>query len=375
MMALIIAVQSWAFVLIGNYILQIKEMSLAYWVVLFSTGLFAAMLGLNLSDAFRKSVNVYIIIPFLVIPQLILSGVFVSYDRLNPYMSNVKGVPWYGELTVSRWAFEAIATHHFMNNRFEKEFYLYNKAKSQANYNKDFWVPALSKHLERAKKYNSVLNLNGGELQYSLDIIRHELTDNFHHFTGITPPTLDSIRPVAFNETLYFNIKEYLNDVKQLNIKRYNKADELHESKRKALMQQAEGESNENTLTKLKKMYQNEDLERLMRNNQLLSNPILEYQRKLWQKTDPIYQDPESGLFSAHLLAPYKRVGNITIYTLHYNIAIIWIGTILLFVTLYYGLMSKTLNAGKHARRKIRRRKVANNNHKPMEEDQIISLQ
>ena len=355
LMALITAIQTLLFVLIGNYILEIKEMYLAYWGVLFSTAVFATLLGLNLSDTFKKTVNIYIIIPFLVIPQLILSGVFISFDQLNPKVSNVKGVPWYSEMIVSRWAFEAIATHQFMNNKFEREFYIYDKAKSQAIYYKDYWVPAISNHLEKAKKYNSSFYLNGGALNYSLDIIRNELKDKHTIFPAIPTPDLSTIKPVSFNDSTYQHIHQYLDRVKTICIKKYNKADELHENRRKAIMK--ENSDSLFHLGRLKAMHQNEDLEKFMRNsNAILANKILEYDRRLWQKTDPVYKDPKPGMFSAHLLAPYKIVGSYHIATYTYNLIIIWTGSLILFILLYFGIMSKALNAGKIARYTIRKK-------------------
>jgi ABC transport system ATP-binding/permease protein len=71
------AIQTFTFVLVGNMILGIKGMYFDYWMVLFSTSCFANMLGLNISSAFNSAVTIYILIPFLLIPQLLLSGVIV----------------------------------------------------------------------------------------------------------------------------------------------------------------------------------------------------------------------------------------------------------------------------------------------------------
>ena len=58
------AIQTLSFVLIGNYILEIKGMYLDFWMVLFSTSCFANMLGLNISASFNSAVTIYILIPF-----------------------------------------------------------------------------------------------------------------------------------------------------------------------------------------------------------------------------------------------------------------------------------------------------------------------
>ena len=101
-LTVISAIQTLLFIGIGNYIVELKGMFIEFWLILFSSSVFANLLGLNISDSFKKTVNIYIIIPFLVIPQLILSGVFVSFDKLNPNMSSPEKIPWYGEIIVAR---------------------------------------------------------------------------------------------------------------------------------------------------------------------------------------------------------------------------------------------------------------------------------
>ena len=64
--------QTLCFVLIGNSFLGIKDMYLEYWALLLSVSFFANILGLNISSAFNSAVSIYILIPLLVIPQMIL---------------------------------------------------------------------------------------------------------------------------------------------------------------------------------------------------------------------------------------------------------------------------------------------------------------
>ena len=71
------AIQAFTFVIIGNSITGIKGMMFEYWLVLFTCWAGANMLGLVISDSFKAVVTIYILIPFLVIPQIILSGIMV----------------------------------------------------------------------------------------------------------------------------------------------------------------------------------------------------------------------------------------------------------------------------------------------------------
>ena len=64
----------------------------------------------------------------------------------------------------------------------------------------------------------------------------------------------------------------------------------------------------------------------------------------LIQNVDPIYQipEPESAIsFRTHFFAPQKHFAGKFYDTLWFNIAVVWIFTILMYVALYYDLLLK----------------------------------
>ena len=133
------AIQAFTFVLVGNGITGIRGMMFEYWLVLFSCWAGANMLGLLISDSFKAVVTIYILIPFLVIPQIILSGVMVKFEKLNPNISSPVAIPIYGEFITARWGYEALAVKQFIYNKFENQFYDFEKSKSKGNYKRNFW--------------------------------------------------------------------------------------------------------------------------------------------------------------------------------------------------------------------------------------------
>ena len=145
---IISAVQAFSFVLVGNSITGIHGMMFEYWLVLFSCWAGANMLGLLISDSFKTVVTIYILIPFLVIPQIILSGVIVKFEKLNPNISSPSVIPFYGEVITARWGYEALAVKQFINNKFEEQFYGYEKMKSKGNYKRNFWCNDLKLKLD-----------------------------------------------------------------------------------------------------------------------------------------------------------------------------------------------------------------------------------
>src|SRR5688500_8176839 len=142
------SIQSFLFVIVGTYILEIHGLFFEHWFILFTTSCFANVLVLNISSAFNSAVTIYILIPLLLIPQLILSGVVVKFDKLNPAIGNTATVPPVGDLMASRWAFEAAMVTQFKDNKFEKEFYLYDKVMADADFKKVYLIPQLETELQ-----------------------------------------------------------------------------------------------------------------------------------------------------------------------------------------------------------------------------------
>ena len=99
-------------------------MTLSFWLILFTTSCSANILGLNISSAFNSVITIYIIIPFILIPQLLFSGVLVKFDKLHIGSSvSREYVPVIGDLMTARWSFEAMAVEQFKNNKYEKNFF------------------------------------------------------------------------------------------------------------------------------------------------------------------------------------------------------------------------------------------------------------
>ncbi len=334
------AIQTLLLVVIGNSIIEIKDMFFEYWLVLFSVSVFANLLGLNISDSLKHAVNIYILIPFLLIPQIILSGVFISYDHLNPKYSKPDTIPWYGEIITARWAFEALTVHQFKNNAFESQFYLYDKIKSEAHYKKEYWIPALESKSDYCLKQLQNNNLSD-KYKDALLLIKKEIAEE--NLNGLIKDQnlfdLEKISPEFFNEEVYNTLKEYLKTKKKSYRKLFNKTDNRLDQKKKELTNNEEDRA---SFIQLKKDHYNLELERFVKNsNNIFSNKIIEYKGKLVQKNDPIFRDPESKVIKAHFLSPYKRINNTYIDTIWANTIIIWLFNILLFLTLQLGLLKR----------------------------------
>ena len=95
-----------------------------------------------------------------------------------------------------------------------------------------------------------------------------------------------------------------------------------------------------------KKKHTNEALNMLVK-NMGTEHRILEHDNHYIQKLYPIYNDPEfpSGPldFRAQFYQPTKHFAGTWFATLHFNIAMIWVMSFILLLTLYFDVFKKIL--------------------------------
>ncbi|MCC7302378.1 MAG: ATP-binding cassette domain-containing protein [Bacteroidia bacterium] len=330
-------IQTICFVIVGNLILDIRGMYFDYWLVLFSTSCFANMLGLNISSAFNSAVTIYILIPFLLIPQLLLSGVIVKFHKLNPTITSQKNVPVTGEVMASRWAFEALAVNQFINNDFERQFYPYEKAISYADFKKNYWLSKLRAKLEGCE---SILNdpAKKDQLAADLQLLHDELAAETKRIKNVKFPELEMLMPGKFSSSVADGVKSYFDQINKIYIKRSN---ENSNEKDKIVAGKVKTEASKEEFLALKNAYENESLNDLVKNGTEMDR-IIEKDGEIIQRADPIFLDPEG--FKSHFFAPRKKVFGKYYDTYWVNIGVIWMMSITLAVTLYFDLLKKLLD-------------------------------
>lgn len=341
------AIQMFLFVLVGNSILEIKGMWLDYWLILFSTTCFANLLGLNISASFNSAVTIYILIPFLIIPQLLLSGIVVKFDKLNPTISSQTEVPFVGQVMASRWAFEALTVDQYINNKYEQKFYRYDKYKNMANFKKDFWIPLMQTKVQDAQSNitpKTIVKQEGiKKINDDLLLLRNEITKELAEIPGIHYPYLDSLTLQHFSANIASKTTDYLNSLNDFYIREFNLVNDAQD---KMIDSLTATDASRKLYLQQKDEYYNEDLADLVTNKNSATK-IIEVDHELVQKAEPIYLDPLKSSFfgNAQFYAPTKRILGNLFDTYWVNMGIIWGMTIFLMFTLYFDLLKKLLDA------------------------------
>lgn len=337
------AIQTFTFVLVGNYILEIKGMFLYQWFILFTTACFANLLGLNISSGFDSAVTIYILIPLLLIPQLLLSGVVVKFDKLNPVIGNTATVPVVGDLMASRWAFEAAMVTQFKENLYEKRFYLHDKVMANADYRKVYYVPELETRLQYClNNFRSTMPDKRNRVEADLELIRREVNSQLE-YTNQSLPAVDKLSMQQFDSTTYNEVTAFLGKLKHMYVNRFNRADE---EKERMIAERTSTPELRASFNLFKESYHNEAIADLVKNT-TETHRIVERNGKLVQKIYPVYKDPDPDHpvdFDAQFYMPAKHFLNQNIDTFYFNTGVIWFMSLLLTLTLYYDVLRRIID-------------------------------
>ncbi|MCF8225535.1 MAG: ATP-binding cassette domain-containing protein [Bacteroidales bacterium] len=341
---LLSAIQAATFIFIGNSIMEIKGMYFEYWLVLFSAWASANVMGLLISDSFKTVVTIYILIPFLVIPQIILSGVIVKFDNLNPKISSPDRIPFYGEVITARWAYEALATYQFTHNDYQSIFYPVDKKISVSKYYSTYLLNNLQTKLSAVRtNYNDPES--SGIVENYLEVIRNELQKEYEsrqllrndaeELPGYMVSDLDQITAESIDDTKLDYLGDYIEEL----LKVYKNLFKTSVIESDRIKQSYELDK----LLRLKEEHHNNSLEEFVTNKNEFT-PNVEYKGELIQKSDPVFLDPKKGFIKAHFYAPRKLVFGNYMTTLWVNVIVMWLTTVVLFVMLYYRVLKKMLD-------------------------------
>jgi ABC-type multidrug transport system ATPase subunit len=329
------AIQSLSFVLVANALLEVKGMLFQQWLILFSTACFGNMLGLNISAGMRTAVSIYILIPLLLVPMLLLGGAMIKFDDLHKSISRKIYVPIIGDAMVTRWAYEALMVEEFKNNKFEKPFFNYDMEKSQTDWYTAFLLPTLKVKVESCRRhdkdpdYEEDSRKDLGKISYHLKELSSE--------TGLVPGSwISHLNYEEFNDYVADKAKIFI-DTLMTSFRARNK---IITDRRDSLITQIKNHMGEVAFQKLQDENYNENLANIVLNN-LNIKKYYDADKKIIQKADPVWMKPGSKYGRAHFFAPYKQLGNLKIDTLLFNITAIWIMTVFLFITVYLNVLKR----------------------------------
>jgi ABC-type multidrug transport system ATPase subunit len=324
-MAGVSLIQTLLFIAIGNTIMGIHGMFLTWWFILFVTALLANLTGLLLSQCLNSVVAIYISIPMLLIPQILLCGLVVSFSDLTP-KSTTGNVPLIGNLIPSRWSYEALAVTSFTDNLYERQFFELDKEKYETQYYNVGLLYELQSQLETMKDEQK----QGKKAKVDhMEVIRTNLPQlaAFCH-----------MKPYQGDES-YESLKQYMDDAEAWLSKHGNqitlKADALvanyiRQNGKEALLQL----KRDNYNTKLEDCVMGADQRHML---EVVDNYIV-------PRMYAIYLTPQSTMGNAPFYSSEKILGSWHVKTLWFNTGVLLLMCVIMVILLTKNIIINIIN-------------------------------
>lgn len=336
------AIQMFLFVWVGNGVLGIQNMNFEFWMALFSISAFANILGLILSASFNSIVTIYILIPLVMIPQMVLGGAMFTFDKLNKDFTSVDKVPAIAEFMPSRYIYEGLIVHQYKHNNYKKNFFDIEQQESMADFKQVHYLPELREILNKCVVH--VLDKGDREEEEftnDLQLLQNELSKEVRRVPSVAFEQLEAINPKDFDSKTGDSIEAYLN---QLSIYYRDLFNTANAKKDQFITHHLN--TDPERFNRIKDDHYNESVSSIVR-REFEKNKMLRQGNALVQMADPIYQLPEPEnpwSFRTHFFAPAKHFWGHFYETLWFNITMVWLLTIVLYAALYFDLLKKSMN-------------------------------
>ena len=313
-MAGVSLIQTFLFILIGNTIMGLGLFGI-WWLLLFATAFLANLTGLLLSQCLSSIVSIYISIPILLIPQILLCGLVVSFSDLTPN-SKTGNVPLIGELIPSRWSYEALAVTSFTDNDYEKPFFELDKARQENQFYNLGFLYELQSQLETMndeKKQGKEVN------PAHLSVINTNLPV-LTEFCGMAPYAGDGS---------YQSLYNYMKEAEKIMSKRGND----FTMKKEAMVSKMVKQQGKEAFLELKKDNYNIKLEEFVTgaDQRGMVEVVDDY---LVPRSGIIYLTPHNKIGRAPFYSSEKILGSWHIKTLWFNLGVILLMSVITIILL-----------------------------------------
>lgn len=322
LMAVVSLIQTFLFVLLGQAIMGYHDLFLKWWLILFVTSFVANLIGLLLSQCLNTVVAIYITIPILLIPQILLCGLVVDFSDLNS-KSTTNNVPLIGDVIPSRWAFEALAVTTFTDNEYEAPLFKYHQCQYQDEYTQASFLYELDSQLETL--HDEIENGKPQDPKH-MAIIKSEL------------PRLTQFcedEPYQGNYD-YQSLKTYMKKCDKIISKRSNQAT-LDADK---IVTDRIKEIGRDKYRKIRTDHYNLKLESVVIND-MAPAPYEVIKNKIVARMGQIYLAPVTRDGRAPFYSSYKQLGHLPIKTLWFNLSVLLIMAIVLGTLIYTDFLGR----------------------------------
>lgn len=313
-LSIVNAYQVATFILIGNTILNIKGMFFYFFIILWVTSIASSSLGLLLSTKLESIISIYIVIPFIIIPFIIMSGVILDFDKMHHTLTSKEFVPISADLTLSRWAYEAIVDAQISLNDYNKGLQPYYIEQSKYAYYIRYILPKLNSSIDMLIEESAD---TPADIK-NIELLLQQFKTNF-------PKMGQSIEQCQVKATNINSLRSLTRKIKKwLTLNYKSVTNNINNIKSNSTLNEADFVN-----IKLSDF--------VMKRN--LSRKFIVADNQVIRKYQPAYNINANTFGRSHYYAPYKMIGSLKIKTWIFNTVILLLWGIILNVISYRTLI------------------------------------
>ncbi|MFW6224941.1 MAG: hypothetical protein ACOC4B_01590 [Bacteroidota bacterium] len=217
-------------------------------------------------------------------------------------------------------------------------FYPFEKAMSEAEFKKQYWIPVLKNKIGLYERKHDHPEYKS-EISKGLKLVKTEIREEMDKNPKFKFNYLDHLSFEKMTKEVVDELYTYLDLLNTYYIALYNKA---NRKKDDVITAFHEKENGRKKFLKLKRDYHNKQLADFVTNSNEMQR-IIEYDNRLYQKIDPVFLYPRHNFIKAHFYAPRKKFLGSYYDTFWVNFVVIWLLSGLLFIMLYYRVLRKMM--------------------------------
>jgi hypothetical protein len=321
--------------LVSFPLLDIPNMYLPGFAVLFSAGFCSCLVGLNVSASLKSVVAIYILVPLLLIPQMLLCGSVIDFNELSSRDNPDNYVPMYAGIMPSRWGYEALITEQYANNEYMEPLFEVDCKLRQIDFDLDYRLEEIKSLADRPFMHadNSDKKNNDKEVLRTARNEIRKLETRLGMDAGLTEGDFD---PGTYGRDEQKKIRTFVlaaskhlrNDRRTL----FEAKQQIRKDRKTALGREG--------IKALKNNHTNESVIHVVLGSMGLTSLRVQGGHVV-QLSSPICKPPSSPWGRAHFGTATKRLGTIQIPTLWFNLGMLWLLTLLLYLCLYGDVINR----------------------------------
>jgi hypothetical protein len=259
---------------------------------------------------------------------MVFSGFLIQFDDINKYRPDDKKLPVIAEFVPTRWVYEAIIVSQFQDNRYNRYFFNQKFTSYQNHYNNEKLIPILEEMLNA-----SLIRMENPDSTESLNRYLNILENEFELLgerEELAPfENINALNASDFDDEIYESAFGYITYLKF----------------------QIENSMEETVADSIKFMriindsLQNESFDEFRKSNHNMAVETLVYGRfasgyakidniHILKSGSNIFMYPESKIGRAGFFSAFKKFNFRYIETLRFNLSVIWILNLVLYIIL-----------------------------------------